>query len=79
MSNYKERYKAMKKAMGWTNQDVADIMGSRLNSVEVSTSKKDTDFPRWGKLAVEVYEQMIARGRITYDEPEPYQSEGSKK
>lgn len=78
MENYKERYKAMKKAMGWTNQDVANFMGSKLNSVEVSTSKPDTDFPRWGKLAVEVYEQMIARGRVTYDEPAPYQSGDGK-
>lgn len=78
MSKYKLRYRAMKKALGWTNKDVADIMGSKLNSVEVSTSKPDTDFPRWGKLAVEVYEQMIAKGRITYDEPAPYQSVDGK-
>lgn len=79
MSNYKERYRAMKKAMGWINQDVANFMGSKLNSVEVSTSKPDIDFPRWGKLAVEVYEQMIARGRVTYDEPEVYKVETDKK
>lgn len=79
MSNYKERYKAMKKAMQWTNQDVADIMGSKLNSVEVSTSKPDKDFPRWGKLAIEVYEQMIERGRITYDEAEEYKVKTDKK
>lgn len=78
MSNYKERYRAMKKAMGWTNQEVADFMGSKLNSVEVSTSKQDTEFPRWGKLAVEVYEQMVARGRVTYDEPAKYQSGDGK-
>lgn len=72
MINYKERYKAMKKAMGWTNQDVADIMGSKRNSVEVSTCKKNADFPRWGKLAIATYEQMIDKARVTYDDPPSY-------
>lgn len=72
MSNYKERYRAMKKAMGWTNKDVAQIMGSKLNSVEVSTSKKDAEFPRWGKLAIATYEQMINKARVTYDDPPSY-------
>lgn len=78
MTNYKERYRAMKKAMNWTNQDIADIMGSKLNSVEVLTSKSDAEFPRWGKLAVELYETMIANGRIVYDNTKPKKSEGGK-
>jgi len=72
MSNYKERYKAMKKAMQWTNQDIADITGNSLNSIEVVTTKPDDKFPRWAKLSIVLYEQMLERGRVTYDEPEEY-------
>ena len=79
MSNWKERYKAMKKAMQWTNQDIADITGNTLNSIEVVTTKPDNSFPRWAKLSIVLYEQMLARGRITYDEPEVYKAVGGKK
>jgi hypothetical protein len=76
--NYLERYKTMKKSMGWTNQDIADITGNSLNSIEVVTTKPDDSFPRWAKLSIVLYEQMIARGRVTYEEPEPYQGGGGK-
>ena len=79
MSNYKQRYKAMKKAMQWTNQDIADITGNSLNSIEVVTTKPDVIFPRWAKLSIVLYEQMIARGRVTYDNPEVYKVKTDKK
>lgn len=77
--NWHNRYKAMKKAMSWTNQDVADITRNSLNSIEIVTTKPDDKFPRWAKLSIVLYEQMLARGRITYDEPEVYKVETDKK
>lgn len=76
--SFKFRYRKMLKAMNWKNKDVAKITGNTLNSIEVVTTKADEDFPRWAKLSVVLYEKMLLKGRITYDEPEPYQSEGGK-
>jgi len=69
----------MKKAMSWTNQDVANITGNLLNSIEVVTTKPDDSFPRWAKLSIVLCEQMLERGRITYDEPEVYKVNTEKK
>jgi len=66
MSNWNQRYKEMKKSIGYKNQDIADTLGIALNSVEIATTKKDTDFPKWAKLAIVVYEQMKKRAKITY-------------
>lgn len=77
--NWKLRYKAMKKAMEWTNQDIANITGNSLNSIEVVTTKPDISFPRWAKVSIVVYEKMLLRGRITYDSPEVYKAEADKK
>ena len=76
MSNWKERYEAYKKGMGYKNKDIADLLDRKLNSIEVSVTRDK--FPDTFKLAIITYEQMLLRGRITYDEPESYQSGGGK-
>lgn len=76
MENWKERYEAYKKGMGYKNKDIADLLDRKLNSIEVSVTRDE--FPDTFKLAIITYEQMLLKGRITYDEPEPYQSGGGK-
>ena len=76
MSNWKQRYEAYKKGMGYKNKHIADLLDRKLNSVEVSVTRES--LPDTFKLAIITYEQMLLKGRITYDEPEPYQSGGRK-
>ena len=47
----------MKRGLGLTNKKVADITGNTPGSTGVVTRSK-SDFPRWAKLAVVVYETM---------------------
>lgn len=63
---YKEKFKQLRKDMGWTNKRVSEITGNTLNSVEVVTTKCDSEFPRWAKLSIELHEQMLKNGRIVY-------------
>jgi len=62
MSNWSKRFKAMKKALGYTNADIAEITGNTINSIKTATqpSRKDEDFPRNLKLAIVVFEKHIA-------------------
>ena len=57
MNNWHNRYKAMKKGLGLTNSDIADIIGNTSDSVK-STTQPHKDVPRWLKLAIVVYERM---------------------
>tara|TARA_B110001452_G_scaffold259971_1_gene256974 strand:- start:139 stop:375 length:237 start_codon:yes stop_codon:yes gene_type:complete len=75
MSNWKQRYEVYKEGLGLINKDIAESVGLTLNSVEVMVNKKDGSFPKWAKLAIITYEQMVKNGRITYDEPEVYKVE----
>lgn len=56
--NWHKRYKEMKKGLGYTNKDVARITGNTENSIR-TTTQPNRDFPRWGKLAVVLYEDYI--------------------
>lgn len=69
MSNYHERYEAMKKGLGWKNKDVAKAVGVKLNSIENGTAKSKTDenFSKNAKGMIEVYETMIKSARIVFD------------
>lgn len=69
MTNWKQRYKAYKKGLGLTNKDIAEMVGLSLNSVEVMTRKETEDFPKWAKLAIITYENMLERGCIVYNKP----------
>lgn len=54
--SWKARFDRMRKALGLTLQDVADITGNSYGSVKVTTTAED--FPRNLRLAVVVWEKM---------------------
>ena len=54
MSDWKTRYEAYKKGMGYKNKDVANLLNRKVNSIEVSNNNKKnimttTDFNRTGE------------------------------
>ncbi len=56
---WKQRFRAMKKELGWTYDDIATFIGAGSgNSVKASVSRK---LPAFAKLAVCVYERMKRR------------------
>jgi len=55
--NWHSRYKAMKKGLGYTNSDIAEITGNSSDSVK-STTQPNKDLPRWLKLSIVIYERM---------------------
>ena len=55
--NWHKRYKAMKKGLGYTNSNIAEITGNTADSVKSST-QPNKEFPRNLKLAVIVYEKL---------------------
>jgi len=57
MSDWNKRYKAMKKVMGYTNSDIADITGNTPNSVK-SVTRKGKELPRWVKLSIVIFEKL---------------------
>lgn len=67
MSNWKERYEAYKKGMGYKNKDIAKFLGRKVNSVEVSVNRNP--FPDTFKLPIITYEEMLSRGKIIYNQP----------
>ena len=58
--NWHERYKAMKLGLELTNSDIADITGNSADSVK-SVTQPNKEIPRWLKLAIVVYERMVAK------------------
>ena len=54
--NWHERYKAMKKELGLTNSDIAEITGNSADSVK-SVTQPNKEIPRWLKLAIVVHER----------------------
>ena len=60
MCNWNERYKAMKKGLGLTNSSIAEITGNTPESI-ATTTQPNSNFPRWAKLAVVVYERLSER------------------
>ena len=61
--NRHNRFKEMKSGLGLTNSDIADIAditGNSADSVK-SVTQPNKDIPRWLKLAIVVYERMIAK------------------
>jgi DNA-binding XRE family transcriptional regulator len=55
--NWHNRFKAMKKGMGYTNSDIAKIIGNTEDSVK-STTQPNKELPRWLKLAITIYEKL---------------------
>lgn len=58
--NWNERYKAMKSGLELTNSDIAEIIGNSADSVK-SVTQPNKEIPRWLKLAIVVYERMVAK------------------
>jgi len=58
--NWHERYKAMKSGLELTNSDIAEITGNSADSVK-SVTQPNKEIPRWLKLAIVVYERMVAK------------------
>lgn len=58
--NWHSRYKAMKSGLGLTNSDIAEITGNSADSVK-SVTQPNRQIPRWLKLAIVVYERMVAK------------------
>jgi len=54
--DWHERYKAMKKELGLTNSDIAEITGNSADSVK-SVTQPNKEIPRWLKLAIVVHER----------------------
>ena len=54
--NWHERYKAMKKELGLTNYDIAEITGNSSDSIK-SVTQPNKEIPRWLKLAIWIHER----------------------
>ncbi|RKD96744.1 sigma factor-like helix-turn-helix DNA-binding protein [Marinifilum flexuosum] len=54
-----EKYKAMKKALGLTNADIAEIIGISPNSVKNQT-QSSKELPTWAKSMIFVWEKLKA-------------------
>lgn len=61
--SWNDRYKAMKKSMGLTNTDIAEITRNTPESIATTTQPK-RDFPRWVRLAVVVYEKLSCQDSL---------------
>ena len=61
--NWHDRFKAMKKGLGLTNSDIADIIGNTSDSVK-STTQPNKELPRWLKLAIVVFERMSKQKKM---------------
>lgn len=58
--SWHDRFKAMKSELGLTNSDIAEITGNSSDSVK-SVTQPNKEIPRWLKLAIVVYERMLAK------------------
>ena len=47
----------MKRGLGYTNSDIAEITGNTTDSIK-STTQPNKDIPRWLRLAIVVFERM---------------------
>jgi hypothetical protein len=55
--SWHDRFKAMKKGLGYTNSDISEITGNSPDSVK-STTQPNKELPRWLKLSIVIYERM---------------------
>jgi hypothetical protein len=57
MATEHERYIEMKKGLGLTNSDIAEITGNSAESIKTVT-QKNKQLPRWVKLSIYIYEKF---------------------
>jgi hypothetical protein len=50
----------MKSGLELTNSDIAEITGNSADSIK-SVTQPNKEIPRWLKLAIVVYERMVAK------------------
>lgn len=55
--DWHNRFKEMKKGMGYTNSDISEITGNTEDSIK-TTTQPNNDLPRWLKLAIVIYEKL---------------------
>jgi hypothetical protein len=58
--DWHNRFKEMKSGLGLNNSDIAEITGNSADSVK-SVTQPNKELPRWLKLAIVVYERMVAK------------------
>ncbi len=56
--NWHERYNRMKKDLGYTNKDIAELTGFDYNSIKTMT-QPNRNFPKSLKLGIEIYERHV--------------------
>ena len=56
VSNWHERFKVMKKELGLSNSDIAEITGNSADSIK-SVTQPNKEIPRWIKLAIVIHER----------------------
>lgn len=57
MTADQQKYRELKREMGWTNEDVARILGFTPDSVKAVTGP-NKPLPAWAKLAIEVLDRV---------------------
>ncbi|RRO12365.1 hypothetical protein [Flavobacteriaceae bacterium 14752] len=65
--NWDKRFKSFKKEMGYTNEDIANIIGLNKASVNNQT-QPNAKFPSWLKLSIVIHEQMKEKAENTIPE-----------
>lgn len=55
--NWHDRFKAMKKSLGYTNKDIAEITDLSYDSIKNQT-QPNKDIPKWLKLAIVIFERL---------------------
>lgn len=55
--SWHDRFKAMKKNLGYTNKDIAEITDLSYDSIKNQT-QPNKDIPKWLKLAIVIYERL---------------------
>ena len=65
---YHEEYRAMKKALGITNKDIAAVTGHTPATVKQAT-REGAEFPRWLKLSVLIYKNVLKATLAKIDKP----------
>lgn len=58
--NWHQRFKEMKDGLGYTNSDLAIIIGNTADSIK-SATQPNKELPRWLRLAIVIYESTKSK------------------
>jgi DNA-binding XRE family transcriptional regulator len=59
--SWHKRFKQMKKELGYTNNDIAEITELNYDSIKNQT-QPNKDIPKWLKLAIVIFERLREKG-----------------